>query len=87
MADTLAERIMAAATRAVYADHDRAEVRAELVALVAEATAERVCRWYPKGFGLSGYQQGCGHELLPLSAATRKYCPDCGGRVELVADA
>lgn len=89
MADTLADRIMAAADQ--YAEAEKLGVfpaltkrnRDHLAALVAEATSERVCRWVRV---VDGYNFGCGPGLGWVAFRRGPFCHECGGRIELVAD-
>lgn len=98
MTKTMEERIMAAADNfAIAALEDlarnsessrleRVGCRAALAALVAEACAPepgRVCRWeYRRRRGNWG--RGCGGD--ESVCPPRVFCPDCGGRIEVVAD-
>lgn len=94
MAETLAERIMAAADAYAgewwaaahemqYAQERAEDNRATLAALVAEACApppERVCRWTVNADGASG---ACGEDGWAASyLECFRCCPGCGGLIE-----
>lgn len=100
MAETLAERIMAAADNyagerwAVGAGLTRGDdrmgaYRATLAALVDEATAERVCRWTEEDYGVwwSDCGEGwCFNDGGPSENSVR-FCQGCGWHIELAEEA
>lgn len=69
----------------------RKRARAALAALVAEACApqpERVCRWTTmRGPDGGEWRRAeCPGNSTRRPAMTGTFCPDCGGRVEVVAE-